>query len=358
MYRRIGLGILWVVTGASALWLPATAGARTKVVTAGPPASISKVVAKYLPPSFGNTYHPDVNAFFNQRTTINVGDTVSFQIRGFHTVDLPGRSHTDLPLIVPTGAIANGFNDAAGNPFWFNGKLPLIGLDSRLFSRSKGHSYNGTKRLDSGLVSSKPFNIVFTKPGTYKFFCDVHPGMVGYVTVKAHGAKVPSAHQDAVAVKRQETTDIKAAKKLLKLKPPTNTVSLGASTSGGLELYTMFPQTLTVKAGTTVTFKMSAHSRETHTAAFGPVGYLTPLANSFSSPMGISPIASYPSDPVSPLTLGSSTHGNGFVNTGALDRDPATKQIGPSSKIDFTTPGTYNYVCLIHPFMHGTIIVK
>jgi plastocyanin len=63
-------------------------------------------------------------------------------------------------------------------------------------------------------------------------------------------------------------------------------------------------------------------------------------------------------DPFSPLTLGPSTHGNGFVNTGVLDRDPATKQIGPSSKIDFTTPGTYHYVCLIHPFMHGTIIVK
>jgi plastocyanin len=27
-------------------------------------------------------------------------------------------------------------------------------------------------------------------------------------------------------------------------------------------------------------------------------------------------------------------------------------------KIDFSTPGTYRFVCLIHPFMQGTIIVK
>jgi plastocyanin len=29
-----------------------------------------------------------------------------------------------------------------------------------------------------------------------------------------------------------------------------------------------------------------------------------------------------------------------------------------SSQIDFTTPGTYHFVCLIHPFMAGTIVVK
>jgi plastocyanin len=198
--------------------------------------------------------------------------------------------------------------------------------------------------------------VSFTKPGTYKFFCDVHPGMVGYIVVKPKGTKTPSAKQDAAALLGQETADIKAAKKLLKIKQPADTVSLGESTPGGVELYTMFPNTLSVKAGTVVTFRMSAHSRETHTAAFGPVPYLTPIAKSFGS-ANFSPLGTYPSDPSSPLTLGSNTHGNGFVNTGTLDNDPSTKQIRPSSKIDFTTPGTYHYVCLIHPFMHGTIIV-
>ncbi len=36
----------------------------------------------------------------------------------------------------------------------------------------------------------------------------------------------------------------------------------------------------------------------------------------------------------------------------------ATTQIPASSKIDFTTAGTYQFICLIHPFMQGTIIVK
>jgi plastocyanin len=357
MFRRSGLGILSVLTCAGALLLPAAAGAQTKIVTAGPPKSLNNVAAKYLPRSFPKTYNPDVNAFFNQRTTVNVGDTVSFHINGFHTVDLPGRSGADLPLIVPQGTLASGFKDAAGNPFWFNGKLPVVGLNPALFSRGKAHAYNGSSRLDSGLASSKPFNVSFTKPGTYKFFCDVHPGMVGYIVVKPKGAKIPSAKQDAAALLAEETADIKAAKKLIKATQPANTVSIGESASDGVELYTMFPNTLSVKAGTVVTFHMSAHSRETHTATFGPAAYVSAIAKTFQAGPAFSPIGTYPSDPTSPLMLGPSTHGNGFVNTGVLDNDPSTKQIGPSSQIDFTTPGTYHYQCLIHPFMHGTIIV-
>jgi plastocyanin len=358
MFRRSGLGILCMLTCVGALALPAAAGARTKTVTAGPPNSIRKVAAKFLPKSFVKTYSPDVNAFFGRRTTIHVGDTVSFLLHGFHTVDLPGKSNEDLPLIVSTGKLANGFNDAAGVPFWFNGKLPLLGFNPVLFGRSKAHKYNGTKRLDSGAISSKPFKVSFTKPGRYKFFCDVHPGMVGFITVKPKAATIPSAKQDAASLLAQETAIVKSAKKLIKTKQPTNTVSVGESASNGLELFTMFPATLTVHPGTVVTFRMSPHSRETHTATFGPVSYLKPIAKSFQGGPFISPLGTYPSDPTQPLTLTPVTHGNGFVSTGVMDNDSSTKQVGPSSKIDFTTPGTYHYVCLIHPFMQGTIIVK
>jgi plastocyanin len=357
MFRRSGWGILGVLTCAGALALPAAAGARTKIVNAGPPTSIRTVAAKYLPKSF-NKLNPDVNAFFTQRTTIHVGDTVSFHLNGFHTVDLPGKSNEDLPLILPTGKVASGFNDAAGNPFWFDGKLPLLGFNPALFARSKTHSYNGTTRVDSALASTKPFRVSFTKPGTYKFFCDVHPGMVGFITVKPKAAKIPSAKQDAARLLAQETAAVKSAKKLLKVKQPADTVSVGESTANGVELFTMFPNTLTVNKGTVVTFHMSSHSRETHTATFGPAAYLKPVAKTFQGGPFISPLATYPSDPIQPLSLSPSTHGNGFANTGVLDNDPSTKQIEPSSKIDFTTPGTYHYVCLIHPDMQGTIIVK
>ncbi|MGH3599791.1 MAG: cupredoxin domain-containing protein [Pseudonocardiaceae bacterium] len=356
--RRV-LGV--AVAGGAALLAPAAAGAAvTKTVYAGPPPVTNQIAGKILPNAqqFVKKYSPDINAFFNRRTTINVGDSVSFLLRGFHTVDIPAKGGSDLPLILPSGGLVSGNNDAAGTPFWFNGKVPNLGYDPAVIARTGGKVYNGSARVESGIASPKPLKVKFSKAGTYKFFCDVHPGMIGFVVVKPKGKAIPSAKQDAAAQKAQATTAVKQAKKLLALKQPANTVSLGESTPAGVELFAMFPSTLTVHPGTTVTFRMSAKSREAHTATFGPVPYLKPLAKSFQGGPKIAAIGAYPSDPTQPITESTSSHGNGFANTGVLDTDPATAQIGPSSKIDFTTPGTYHYVCLIHPNMRGTIIVK
>jgi plastocyanin len=121
----------------------------------------------------------------------------------------------------------------------------------------------------------------------------------------------------------------------------------------------MFPSKLTVKAGTVVTFFMSRRTRETHTATFaGTKAYLRELVTGFNS-SPIDPRASYPSSPFAsgPIPLSPTSHGNGFASVGALDRD-SDSSIPASGKIDFTTPGTYHFICLIHPFMHGTVVVK
>ena len=185
-------------------------------------------------------------------------------MNGFHTVDLPGKSGNDLPLFV-SGKIVTGVLDAAGNPFWFNGHVPSLGPNPSLASPTGKRTYDGSSRIDSGIPSGsgppKPLKVTFTKPGTYKYFCDVHAGMIGYVVVKPKGKPVPSVKQDAAAVTEQLTTDIRAFKALAKTKPGPDQVSLGASNSSGVELFTMFPATLTVKVGTVVKFSMSRSSR-------------------------------------------------------------------------------------------------
>ena len=333
----------------------------TKVVTAGPPPSINKIAAKLVPKNFVKTFNPDINAFFNKKTTINVGDSVSFALQGFHTVDFPATGGSALPLIVP-GTTPATVVDAAGNPFWFDGKVPNVGLNTALFAPPKAKTYNGSQRWDSGIPAGngppKPVSLKFTKPGTYKFFCDVHPGMIGTVVVKPAGKAIPSAKQDAAASLGQLTADIKAAKKLVKTKQPADTVSLGESTPGGVELYAMFPTSLTVSPGTTVTFRMSKHTFETHTATFGDTKTLKALAKGFAG-VNFPAQGVYPSDPPpQPVTESLTSHGDGFANVGALDNNPATKTIPSSGKIDFTQAGTYHFICLIHSFMHGTIIVK
>jgi plastocyanin len=356
--KRTGVWFLGA-TSAATLLFSASASAATRTVYAGSPNKLTqKIAAKLIPnlKSFSGKYNPDINSFFNQKLTIHTGDTVSFQIEGFHTIDLPDSSKSALPLILPNGT-TTGVNDAAGNPFWFNG-LPSLGVNPALAGHQGPSTYDGTTRIDSGvpLGPPKPMKVKFSKPGVYKYFCDVHPGMIGTVVVKPKGKKIPSAKQVHKALVSQITGDVKVAKRLAKSKPASNTVSLGESAKDGVELFTMFPQTLKVKANTTVTFTMSKASREVHTATFGPTTVLKTLSDGFQG-INFPSQGLYPSDPAS-IVVSPTSHGDGFGNTGALDTDSATPTINPSNKINFTTPGTYHFECLIHPFMQGTIVVQ
>jgi plastocyanin len=363
MHRKRG-AIAVATTVAAVVLLPAVASAATKSVSAGPPPSANAIAGKVLGKGAAalNKLNLDVNAFFRQRVTINAGDKVSFVLRGPHSIDLPGSSNQPLALILPTGGNVSGVLDAAGNPFWFNGKLPNIGINPAVLARSKGLTYNGSTRLDSGAAlgpsEPKPFVVKFTKPGVYKYFCDIHPGMIGYVVVKPKGKPVPSAKQDTAAITSQFTADVLTAKKLAKARVPANHVSLGEAGPNGVELFAMFPAQLTVKTGAVVTFSITPDSREVHTATFGPAKYINGLASGLFTTPGATAQALYPSDPTPVLPLNTTSHGNGFANIGAVDSQKSTVTIPSSGQIQFTAPGTYHFICLIHTFMHGTIIVK
>jgi plastocyanin len=338
--------------------LPAGAAASNKLVFASGPVSFQNSLQK--------KYGGGVNDFLVRKVTINAGDSVTWDAKslagGFHSVDIPAAGGSDLPLILPTGTKVSGVNDAAGSPFWFNGQANL-GFNPVLFAASGGHTYTGAARIDSGLPLGprKSFKVTFTKPGVYHYFCDVHYGMKGTVVVLAKGKKIPTAKQDAKSLSAAENAYVSNAKQLDKTQPAANSVSLGASGPNGLEVFAMFPGTLKVSNGTTVTFAMSTSTREVHTATFGDTakgGYVYKLGQTaFNSPSGaIDPRGAYPSSVPMPVSLSPTSHGNGFGNTGALDRDSATPN-PVSAQIKFTQAGTYHYICLIHPFMHGTVIV-
>ena len=83
-----------------------------------------------------------------------------------------------------------------------------------------------------------------------------------------------------------------------------------AAAAVAIDNFTFNPQTLTVKAGTTVTW-----------------------TNKDDIPHGIA------------------VTNNAFKRSQALDTDD-------SFSFTFTTPGTYQYFCYIHPHMTGTIVVE
>jgi hypothetical protein len=66
---------------------------------------------------------------------------------------------------------------------------------------------------------------------------------------------------------------------------------------------------------------MATVTGEAHTASFGPASYLKPLEDSFTGPAP-SAAALYPSSPPgTAIPVSPTEHGNGFANSGILDRD-------------------------------------
>jgi plastocyanin len=354
-FTRTAGGVAAVV--AIAALVPAAAQARTKTVTMGPPAAAQAKLIKH---------GAVVQDFFPHGVTVNVGDKVRFVPAGFHNVDIPAKGQAPDAFATPTGNAVEGSSDAGGQPFWFNGQ-PVLSFNPALLASLYGKTvtYDGTERVQSGLPlapNPKPVTVKFAKAGRVTYFCSIHPGMKGTVQVKRRGAKVRTAKQDAQAVKVQVAKALKIAKALTKKKAPKGTVEVGLPGAHGVEYFGMVPAKATVKVGESLRFRMKKGSFEAHTATFGPgnpetepESYLGQIAKSFEQPP-FDPRAVYPSD-VAPVSLTKTIHGNGFWNSGLMDAAKATP-LQSSSTVTFGQAGTYEYYCLLHPFMRGTVEVQ
>jgi plastocyanin len=183
----------------------------------------------------------------------------------------------------------------------------------------------------------------------------------GKVRVLSPRSRVPSAKADAKTVKRDVAKALKTAKALQTVSIPQDTIQVGNASPSGVEVYSMFPSTMTVRAGTVLTFALSRYSHDLHTATTGPGdpetagSFLGNLASSISSAGPIDQQGVYPSDPrPAPAPLNPAWHGNGFWNSGFMDTTTATT-LPKSSQVRIVAPGTYTFFCLLHPFMQVTV---
>lgn len=331
------------------LLLPAAAGAATKTVSAGTP---PKGLLPGLPPTaFDNDFYP-------KRTTIKAGDSVKFDVLGFHNVMSVPKGQDAPPFVIP-GALASGVKDAAGADFWFNGQ-PILGPNPEVFGPAGDKVIDGKKLDGSGVGLEGPLSwkVTFPKKGTYTLICSIHPGMKTKITVKPKSATVPSKGQDARRVKKQVKLAVKLARKLSAYKGPKDDAIQAGSDAKGVANLAFYPAAKTVKVNTPVTFRMSKTSTEIHNVAFGPDAYIAELAKNFFGPAGIDPTTLYPSEaPGAPAVHDGANHGNGYINTGIIDVEKATP-MPTSSTITFSKPGTYDYYCIVHGAeMKGKITV-
>ena len=343
------------------LALPGMAQAKTKTVDMGVPGKSNKAFQQL---------GVDVNAFFPSGVTIHKGDKIKFlpPVDTFHTFDFPPRGGSMIPLISPTGQKVFGVNDAANQPFWFNGQDQLA-FTPRLAASTFGKklSFNGSKRIMSGLPLApkpKPITVTFKKTGKFTYYCNVHAGMKGTVTVKDKGKSIPSDKADKKALARQLATALNTAKRLDNTQVPANTVDVGAAGKHGEELFAFVPNAVTIPTGSSLTFRMHPASYDVHTATTGPGdpekdpnSYLGQIAAGLQGPV-FDPRSAYPSEaPGTGATLTPALHGNGFWNSGVMDT-AAGSALASSNAVRFGAPGSYDFYCMIHPFMHLKVTVQ
>lgn len=347
-----------LAASAFAVLVAGSAQAATRTVDAGPGPKAK------LPKN--RTY--DANAFLPGTVTVHVGDKVKFNINGFHTVTFGDQAST--PLFVADPGKPSGEKDSQGDPFWFSDRDRIIANPAAVFpapGTNSGVSLGG---------KPKPFVKTFKKAGTFTYFCAVHPGMTGKVKVVATGRKIAGQAAVARQAAKQLAGYIAKAKAADKAgQSAADTVQAGADGKGYVN-YAFYPAKLTVPVNTAVTLEMSPNSTETHTFSFGPEADLMALVQNQIAPAPDSAPGGPPtlvasssvflqSDAVLPPYDGTN-HGNGFWNTGSLSSAPHLADgilpSGPGKMptkqtITFSKPGTYNYICLIHPEMRGTIEV-
>ena len=322
----------------------------------------------------GVSKQADALAFFPSQVTIRVGQSLTWQFHGFHTVTFAGTT-PNPPFIVPqAGSVQPLLNDAAGNPFWWVGKAPRLLIDPSALAGVAGRTIGNTSAVrGSGLLRvlsatpthpAAPYTLTFTKPGVYHYLCTVHQGMRGTVRVLAK-ARPATAATVAQKGADQLAAVVRELKGLDTQTPPdAHTVLVGAGSRSGAEITSFYPSSLTVNTGDTVTF-MHNDPTDIHTVTFGPEPYTLAIENNLFQPEGAPPtvfanplfVLSSDPPPVSPVPYDGTNHGNGYINSGILF--PQQAPTGPHQYlVKFTKPGTYRYECVIHPNMDGTITVR
>ena len=284
-----------------------------------------------------------VLAFAPQSLTVHRGDTVMWVLGGFHNIHFES-APSDLIIT----------SEVNGQP------LPQLNPAVAFPSAANGSVFQGGD-ANSG-ISLDPTNPMITfslvmdvAPGVYNYFCDLHPGMFGSVTVVDDATPVPSPAEALTSGAAELAADggqAAAAVSAAAAEPPTVSdgtlevkVGLQAGPSAVLQF---FPSTAVIHAGESVTWTVADHSMEPHFVTwptFPPGGEFEVIPQE-----GAPPILALSQNALGSTASGSEISSGASFNSGFI-------MPGQSFTLKFTEPGVYNYVCAIHAGMQGAVVV-
>jgi plastocyanin len=314
--------------------------------------------------AFGSDIQALIELYRSQPPDVQSGQTPPPQ----DALDKFNALQAKIPPMLPEGP--GDANQNSVNPcFVASGDIPADPTTSCPVTKTPGPFDGSATFWNSGfLADGATFDLQLSKdikPGKYLGFCTLHfTQMISEIDVVAADQAIPSP--DAVLAEgRKQLEDLTS--KLTKVAADGQAASTPGQVQAGLGLpdvpnvlVTEFaPKAQAVKAGESVTWTINGP----HTISFNapesartivtqdPQGgfHLVPEA---LAPAGYTPPEAPPSTgpEAPPPALDAGTwDGTGFLNSGL--------QFGGTFSVTFSTPGSYEYVCLIHPDMKGTVTV-
>ncbi|MDQ6928182.1 MAG: hypothetical protein M3159_05910 [Actinomycetota bacterium] len=313
-----------------------------------------------------------------------------------------------IPPMVPQGP--GDANQVSAQPcFITSGNPPGPGDTPCPNHSATPPEFTGTESFFSSgfLPNGDTFNVKLAsniKPGTYSYFCTLHTtSMVGKVTVVAADTKVPTATENQAAADQQLQSKVQALQPAVDAAknstPDKAAAGVASEQVQDAEANIFAPQTASIPVGGTVNWTiLGAHTisfnapedakviiakapdgsvhlnQKTGAPAGGGVpqpqsppggdqsggSSSTTTAASSTTTTGAEstttgaggggPGGLPPATPVD----GGSYNGSGFYSSGFYLSFPPNFN---SYTMKFTKAGTYNYVCLVHPGMEGTVKV-
>jgi plastocyanin len=333
--------------------------------------------------------------FFTRSIKVHQGDTVDFRFAiPDHLIQLASNeaaARQALPLFTPDEITAvEGKALGSGGPKIVLGPAVFLGFGSVPACGQTAESqcvFNGSSPSDPGFAASSPdwFAQINAAPGSYIYFCHLHPGMRGTLKVVPNNVGVQSqgqidqqsaaqfrrAQREAVAL-YDEANQVEAEQH--DSGPTVYNVHVGVtSPDRHIAIHDMLPSKLSLKRGDIVRYHWQTNV--IHTVEFAPVSPFgvdcetsyAPLSGPDQQPncpsgapepeAGIFPVELIgdPGSQVSGAPLTDTTDSGLIVGSsyatyyGGLGADHWSVKAGAQ--------GAHQYFCAIHDWMTGTITV-
>jgi plastocyanin len=240
-------------------------------------------------------------------------------------------------------------------------------------------SFDGGSCVNSGVkVIGQSYTVTFPSTGNYKFVCLIHRDMTGVVHVLPLSATLPYVQSDYDKLAADQTKDLindLDSAKAQNDNPGTGTNQVVATgelvaTGGGkayLAIMRFLPTKIVVHAGETVEWT-DVNPAEPHTVTFSPAGTVgTPLEPGAGALIGVTPDddgarhGTLPNKAGTAVAcgLGTSCFSSAIIGPANQDQTAQTAIGITRARVTFTTPGTYDYYCILHEDlgMRGTVVV-